>query len=140
VVRLGYLYGPGEHAGPSRDRESLVARWLGAAQAGEPLDVRSDDPAREWTFAPDLAAALERVVDGPPTGHPIHLGSPHIHRDSELAGLIADAIPGTEVHRVPSEGRVKPPMIPSEIAALRDFVWTDVRAALSDLVASEVPA
>jgi len=138
VVRLGYLYGPGERVRPSRERVSLVARWLGAARAGEPLDVRSDDPVREWTFAPDLAAALERVVDAAPIGHPIHLGSPCIHRDSEIAALIAGMVPGTHVQRVPAEGRVKPPLIPSEVPALLDFAWTDVPTALVTIVAGEV--
>jgi len=138
VVRLGYLYGPGENVRPSRERVSLVARWLEAAQAGEPLDVRSDDPTREWTFAPDLAAALERVVEGARIGHPIHLGSPCIHRDSEIAALIAAAVSGTDVQWVPAEGRVKPPLIPSNVPALRDFAWTDVPTALSAIAAREV--
>jgi nucleoside-diphosphate-sugar epimerase len=140
IVRLGYLFGPDEQVRPSRERLSPIAGWLGAARAGEPLDVRSDDPVREWTFAPDLAAALERVVEATPSDHPIHLGSPRTHRDSEIAALIAGMVSGADVRCVPAEGRVKPPMIPSEIPALHDFAWTEVPTGLSAIVAEEVPA
>jgi UDP-glucose 4-epimerase len=135
IVRLGYLFGPGEVARPSRPGVSLVARWFAAAREGGPLEARSDDPEREWTFTPDLAPALERVVQAPPAGHPIHLGSPHVCRDRALAGLVADLFPGTEVGTVPAVGRVKPPMVPSDVAALRGFAWTDVPMGLRALVA-----
>lgn len=138
AVRLGYLFGPGEVARPSRSRVSLVAGWLAAAREGQALAVRSDDPKRDWTFTPDLAAALERVVEGPSAGRPVHLGSPHVYRDSALATLIASHTPGTEVVTVPATGRVKPPMIPSDIPSLRGFDWTNPTAGLRALLAEEV--
>jgi nucleoside-diphosphate-sugar epimerase len=140
VVRLGYLFGPGEVARPSRVGVSLVAGWLAAVRQGEALAVRSDDPLREWTFTSDLAVALEQVVDGPSAGHPVHLGSTHVSRDSAFAALIASELPGTEPVTVPAEGPVKPPMIPSDIPALRDFAWTDPTTGLRALLAAEVVA
>ena len=138
VVRLGYLFGPGEVARPSRTSVSLVGRWLTAARGGQPLAVRSDDPTRDWTFAPDLAAALEKVVDGGSAGHTVHLGSPHVYTDSALATLIARQFPGTETVTVPAASPVKPPMVPSDIPALRGFHWTDPAAGLQALLAGEV--
>jgi nucleoside-diphosphate-sugar epimerase len=138
VVRLGYLFGPGEVARPSRSRVSLVAGWLGAARDGQPLAVRSDDPPRDWTFTSDLAPALARVVDGPSAGRPVHLGSPHVCRDRALATLIASQVPGTKTVTVPATGRVKPPMVPSDIPSLRGFGWTDPHAGLRALLAEEV--
>ena len=140
VVRLGYLFGSGEVARPSRVGVSLVAGWLAAARQGQALAVRSDDPLREWTFTSDLAVALEQVVDGPPVGHPVHLGSTHVSRDSAFAALIASEFPGIEPVTVPAEGPVKPPMIPSDIPALRDFGWTDPTTGLRVLLAAEVVA
>lgn len=134
VVRLGYLFGPGEAARPSRPGVSLVAGWLAAARDGQPLEVRSDDPLRDWTFTPDLAAALERVVDGPPAGHPVHLGSSHVVSDGAFAALISAQLPGTQVVRVQAECVVKPPMVPSEIRTLLDFGWTDPAAGLRALL------
>jgi UDP-glucose 4-epimerase len=124
VVRLGYLYGPGEAPRPSRSGVSLVARWLSAAREGRPLEVRSDDPERDWTFTPDLASALDRVLQDSPAGHPIHLGSHHVCRDSAMAGLVAEFFPGTEIVATPHEGRLKPPMAPSDMPALEGFDWT----------------
>jgi len=150
VVRLGYLFGPHEVERPTRQGVSLVARWMAAARDGRPIEVRADDPRREWTFAPDLAAALECIVDAPaPAGaptvtqiRPLHLGSPHIYRDSELAALIVKEFPTAEIVtasvKAPLDTAVKPPMIPSEVPALRDFVWTDLPTGLRELNASEV--
>jgi nucleoside-diphosphate-sugar epimerase len=138
VVRLGYLFGPDEVARPSRTGVSLVAGWLAAAREGRPLAVRADDPARDWTFTPDLAPALERLAAGPAAGRAVHLGSPHVVRDGALAALVASEVPGTERVRVPADGRVKPPMVPSDIPALRGFRWTDPAAGLQALMAGEV--
>ncbi len=140
VVRLGYLFGPGEAARPSRLGVSLVARWLAAARGGQPLAVRSDDPTRDWTFTPDLASALERVVAGPSAGHPVHLGSPHVCTDMAFATLIASRVPGAELVTVPAPGPVKPPMVPSDIPALHDFGWTDPAAGLQVLLSGAVAA
>jgi UDP-glucose 4-epimerase len=137
VVRLGYLYGPHEVARPSRQGVSLIAHWVTAARAGQPLEVTSDDPLREWTFAPDLAAALERIVERPPAGHPIHLSSRHVYRDSEVAAFIASDLPSAGIVTVPSKRVVKPPMVPSDVTVLRGFAWTDVPTGLGALQATE---
>lgn len=140
AVRLGNLFGPGEVARPSRLRVSPVADWLAAARDGQPLSVRSDDPPRDWTFTSDLAAALDRVVDGPSAGHPVHLGSPHVCKDRAFATLIASRVPGAETVTVPAAEPLKPPMVPSDIPALRGFGWTDPPAGLRALLAGQVAA
>jgi len=140
IVRLGYLFGPDELARPSRLGVSLVARWVAAARDGNPLEARSDDPRRDWTFTTDLAAALEKVVAGPSAGHPVHLGSPHVCTDMAFATLIASQVPGAEPVTVPASGPVKPPMVPSDIPALRGFDWTDPATGLRVLLSSEVAA
>ncbi len=141
VVRLGYLYGLDERPRPTRPGVSVVARWLDAAREGRPLEVPSEGPLRDWTFAPDLAPALERLVDGPSAGHPIHLASPFVLRDRALAELLASQLPGTEVITVPAgpEGRpfTKPPMVPSDVSALRDFPWTGPMTGLHAVLGAE---
>lgn len=145
VVRLGYLYGPGENARASRPGVSLVAQWIEAATAGDPLPVREDDPAREWTFAPDLAPVLSRMLGGPggpepaeatdvPTDRPIHVGSPHVLRDSALAEIIAAHHPGAAITHIPAGPPAKPPMTPSDLPAIRDFAWTDPAAGLDAML------
>jgi UDP-glucose 4-epimerase len=138
VMRLGYLFGPGEVARASRRGVSLVAGWLAAAREGRPLGVREDDPVRDWTYTPDLAAALERVVAGPPAGRPLHLGSPHVCSDRTWATLIANQVEGVTLETLPAGASVKPPMIPSGISALQGFEWTDPESGLRALISGRV--
>ena len=140
VVRLGYLYGPGETARPSRARLSLIGGWLSAALDGRTLEVRADDPARDWTFTPDLPRALERLAGTAPAGRPVHLGSTHVWRDRALAEHIASALAGVELAFVPADGDVKPPMVPSELPVLDGFRWTDPPSGLRALIDSGVAA
>ena len=140
VVRLGYLYGPGETARPSRARLSLIGGWLSAALDGRTLEVRADDPARDWTFTPDLPRALERLAGTAPAGRPVHLGSSHVWRDRALAEHIASALAGVELAFVPADGDVKPPMVPSELPVLDGFRWTDPPSGLRALIDSGVAA
>ena len=72
---------------------SLVARWLRCAREGEPIEVRDDNPVRDWTYAPDLAAALARVVAAPPALGPVHLGSRHLLAESVIGGADCFSIP-----------------------------------------------
>lgn len=139
VVRLGYLYGPHETARPTRVRPSVVARWLAAARDGQPLVVPSDDPVREWTFTPDLAPALARLVSHPPVAPVLHLCSPFIRRDSAMAAQIAARVPGAVCRPGPAQGLVKPPMQASDLSHL-GLRWTAPEAALPLLVAAEVAA
>ncbi len=140
VIRLGYLFGPDEVVRPSRNGVSLVARWMNAARHSQPVEVRADDPARDWTYTPDLAPALERLVSEPPTRRPVHFGSPHVVRDRELASWISDEVGGGELVTVPAGARVKPPMVPSDVSALRDVTWTTPRDGVRALVDTEVVA
>ncbi len=134
VVRLGYLWGPGERPRPTRPRRSLVTEWIAAAVRGEPLPVRADDPVRDWTYTGDLASAVLRVVEGESTRRPIHLGSPYRYRDSQAASLIAARFPGTLLTTVPGGAPVKPPMAPSDVPLLKGFDWSDLKKTLDQVV------
>lgn len=138
VVRLGYVYGPGERPRPSRQHVSLVARWVGCAREGRPLDVRADDPRRDWTWAPDLAPALARLVHGPALGRPLHLCSPYVLSDSALAALIRAHIPGTHCTTVAASDPLKPPLRASDIDAWQTLAWTAPEAAIAHLADMEV--
>lgn len=139
VVRLGYLYGPHETARPTRARPSIVARWLAAARDGQPLLVPADDPTRDWTFTPDLAPALARLIARPPTGRVVHLCSPFTSPDSAMAAIIAAHVPGAVCATGPAIGAAKPPMHASDLSHL-GLRWTAPDAALAQLVAGEVAA
>ncbi len=140
VIRLGYLYGPHEMSRPTRARPSLVARWLEAARASRPLVVPSSDPVRDWTFTPDLAPALARLVDRPPAARPVHLCSPFMLKDSVMAGLIAARVPGAVCATEPADVLTKPPMRASDLSHLGYVRWTAPEAGVARLVAGEVAA
>jgi len=139
VIRLGYLFGPHEVARPSREGISLIAHWMNEAREGRPLEVRADDPARDWTYTPDLAPALARLISGPSARRPIHFGSPHVVRDGELASWITAEI-GGHVVTVPSGAPLKAPMVTSDIAAVRDVSWTPPRDGIRALLEAEAVA
>jgi UDP-glucose 4-epimerase len=132
VLRLGHLYGPHEAPRPTRPAVSLVARWLAAARTGGTLAVPADDPARDWTFAPDLAPAIARLVAADPPGRPVHLASPHILRDSDLAALIAARHRAARIETGPPAA-TKPPMVASALAPLAGFAWTAPEDGLAAL-------
>ncbi len=137
VVRLGYLYGPGEVARPSRTRPSAVARWLAAARAGQPLEVPANDPARDWTFTPDLALVVARLLAVRPAEHAVHVCSPFVATDSAMATRIAAQVPGARVTTMPGAVATKPPLQASDLSRLGQVKWTAPEEALAHL-ASEV--
>jgi nucleoside-diphosphate-sugar epimerase len=139
VVRLGYLYGPGEAARPTRTTLSLVRRWYDAAGRGEALTVPADDPRRDWTWAPDLAPALLRLAGSAPANRALHLTSGHILSDGQLARLIARANARTVVRMGPAIG-AKPPAIPSVVPALEGFRWTAPEDGLAALMTERTAA
>lgn len=139
VVRLGYLYGPGEAARPTRANVSLVRRWCDAAARGEALTVPADDPGRDWTWAPDLAPALLRLSAAAPANRPLHLTSGDILSDGQLARLIARAYPRAIFRTGPASG-AKPPARPSHIPALHGFRWTAPADGLAALLSERSAA
>lgn len=132
-LRLGYLYGPDEAARPTRQRVSLMQDWVDRAARGEPIDVADPAPRRDWTFVPDLAPAIDRLLGGPGDPVPRHLCAPVAVSDAEVAALLVREYPGLTLRRVPSPG-VKAPMRPSPLAALEGFPWTNVATGLSRIV------
>ncbi len=138
VVRLGYLYGPDEWARPTRPHVSPVARWLATARAGRALEVRDDDPARDWTWTLDLAPALARLVFDGAASRVVHLASPAVVRDSAMAARIARHFPGVTCVLTPAPAPAKPPMRACDPECLRGFAWTDADTGVAAL-AAEVP-
>lgn len=51
-----------------------------------------------------------------------------------MAGLVAEFFPGTEIVAAPPEGRLKPPMAPSDMPALAGFEWTAPTRGLEALM------
>lgn len=138
VLRLGYLYGPHETTRPSRSRLSPVARWLAAARDGVRLEVTDDDPARDWTFTPDLAPVLAKLMKRGSAECPMHVCSPYVVKDSAMAQRIVSLVPGASYGMRPAAAPTKPPMRASNLSYLGYLRWTSPDEALARLVATEV--
>lgn len=139
ILRLGYLYGPGEAARASRMKVSLAQGWIDVARKGEILQHDATDPRRDWTFAPDLAPAIDRLVAGAGRAQPIHLCAPNPPRDSEVVAQILRHHPAATERAVPGQG-AKPPMVPSVLPALDGFAWTPIADGIARLCQAEVAA
>ncbi|MES2816275.1 MAG: NAD(P)-dependent oxidoreductase [Pseudomonadota bacterium] len=139
ILRLGYLYGPGEAARASRMKVSLVQGWIDAARNGETLQHDATDPRRDWTFAPDLGPAIDRLLSGPGRAQPIHLCAPNPLCDSNVVDQIRHHYPAATQRKVPGQG-AKAPMIPSSVPSLEDFAWTPVADGIARLALAEVGA
>ena len=139
ILRLGYLYGPHEVSRSTRARVSMLQTWVDGARAGLPIALGETNARRDWTYAPDLAPALARLVQGPGQTCPVHLGSPVIVRDRDLAAAIARRFPATAIRTIPAPA-TKAPMIPSRLAALEGFAWTGIEAGLDAVCQTSVLA
>ncbi|MGP1395982.1 MAG: NAD-dependent epimerase/dehydratase family protein [Inquilinaceae bacterium] len=138
-IRLGHLYGPDEAVRPTRVRVSMLRQWLDTARDGGTIEVDAADPRRDWTFVPDLAPAIARLVAGPGRCRPIHLCAPEAPHDSTLARMILRRYPTASLRTVTGAG-VKAPMTPSVLPALDGFDWTGIEAGLDALCREDVAA
>lgn len=132
-LRLGYLYGPHEVARPTRQRVSLMQDWAGRAERGEVIDLATPAPRRDWTFVPDLAPAIARLLQGPAEPAPRHLCAPDPASDAEVLALLRGHFPRLAVQQVPALP-IKPPMRPSALSALEGFDWTDLAGGLAQVL------
>lgn len=139
ILRLGYLYGPGEAARASRMKVSPVQGWIDAARNGETLQHDATDPRRDWTFAPDLGPAIDRLFSGPGRAQPIHLCAPNPQCDSKVVAQICHHYPAATQRKVPGQG-AKAPMIPSSVPSLEGFPWTPVADGIARLAQAEAAA
>jgi nucleoside-diphosphate-sugar epimerase len=130
ILRLGYLYGPSEIPRPTRQRVSMLRQWMLDVEQGRPLMVAANDPRRDWTYAPDLALAIARLIDAPGSARPLHLCTPDAVADSALAALIATHHPAARIRRAPAQP-TKPPMRPTSHAALEGFRWTPLAQGIA---------
>jgi nucleoside-diphosphate-sugar epimerase len=139
VLRLGYIYGPNEVARTTRARVSLVQAWVNAAQAGEDIVINGTDARRDWTFAPDLAPAIARIVAGKGRVRPVHLCPPTALADRDVANAIAARFPGVIVKSGPT-APTKAPMVPSNLPELHGFAWTSLAVGLDTICHAGVDA
>ncbi len=138
-LRLGYIYGLHERSRPTRVDVSLVRQWADRIAQSEPIVVQAPDARRDWTFAGDLAAAIDLALRNGPEVPLLHLGSGEIVTDLELAHwLVAAAGRGQVQVSVAAEGPgAKAPM---GSRYRLDVAWTSLADRLGAVLADAVPA
>lgn len=133
-IRLGPIYGPYEARRETRIHVSQVRRWLDRAQLGQPIVVTSPDTRRDWTFAPDLAPALDAVLRRKPamTGA-LHFTSGEVVQELDLARQIAALVSGVQVQVAPDGLPERLPM-----TSMLDFLqWTPLASGLQHILIEE---
>ncbi len=72
TIRLSNIYGPDEQPRSTRPRVSLVAKLIQQAINSRKITVFEDDPARDWTFAPDVGTAVAALLKQPTLNHALY--------------------------------------------------------------------
>jgi UDP-glucose 4-epimerase len=98
AVRLGNIYGPGELPRPSRPRISRVGRMIHEALTERRIVVEAALPARSWTFAPDIGAAVRALLEAPKPNHDLYNVATHETLSPRaIAEAIHKHLPDTEI-------------------------------------------
>jgi UDP-glucose 4-epimerase len=71
-VRLPAVYGPFERPRPSRQHTSTMRRLMDALVEGRSLRLFGPDVARDWTYAPEIGAAVGALLAAPEWHWPIY--------------------------------------------------------------------
>ncbi len=94
TIRLSNIYGLDEQPRSTRPRVSLVGRMVQEAVHSPKLTVFSDDPARDWTFVPDIGSAVVSLLSCKTLNHALYnVASEQVRSPIEIATIIKSLIP-----------------------------------------------
>jgi nucleoside-diphosphate-sugar epimerase len=98
TIRLSNIYGPDEQARPTRPRISLVGQMVQQALQTGKITVYQNDPTRDWTFAPDIGAAVDSLLSQPVLHHSLYnVASEQILSPIDIAETIHAVMPNITV-------------------------------------------
>lgn len=132
-ARIFFVYGPGEN--PARLVGAVASKLL----RGEPVDLASGRPQRDFLHVSDVAAALVRLLTADCEG-PVNVGSGTAPAVRAVAEHIADAVPAPRslLRFGALPDRDEPATIVADVARLRATGWAprfDLAAGIADTVA-----
>ncbi len=140
-IRLGPIYGPNERSRETRTIVSAVRRWLDMAFADKAITVDMPDERRDWTFAPDLALALDALLrQQPPLRGVVHLTSGHVVSNIDLARMIANLVPQARVVFGETARVERLPMASDRLDMSALYEWTTIPTGLAHVMAAEARA
>lgn len=98
VIRLSNIYGVAEQARETRPRVSLVGRMVKQAVDTGKVMVYVDDPARDWTFAPDIGAAVAALLKPSSLQHALYnVAAEQLLAPVEIAQVLQSLMPNIEL-------------------------------------------
>jgi nucleoside-diphosphate-sugar epimerase len=111
VVRLSNIYGPAERSRPSRPRMSLVGQMIHSAATTGRLTLYRDEPARDWTFAPDVGTALYHLLKKPVLAHHLYnVAAEQVLTPMAIAQVIREHLPELELRVLDGTNPSTPPL------------------------------
>lgn len=97
VIRLSNIYGLDENPRPTRPRVSLVARLVEQALS-EGMMRPPNEPARDWTFAPDVGSALLALLQTEGLPHALYnVAAEQRLTPQEIAETIQQHVPDAQI-------------------------------------------
>jgi UDP-glucose 4-epimerase len=98
TVRLSNIYGPAEQPRPTRPRASLVGSMIAEALETERITVPAYEPARDWTFAPDVGRAICAILAASRLPHTLYnLASEQVATPLDIAEIIRTHLPDVQL-------------------------------------------
>lgn len=98
AARFSGIYGPHEIPRPTRPRIALIGRLIHEAIREGVMHIAPNDPARDWTFAPDLGRALHALISAPRLNQPLYnVAAAQVYTTEQVAEMIQTALPGTKI-------------------------------------------
>lgn len=139
VIRLSNIYGLDENPRPTRPRVSLVARLVEQALSDGTMRT-PNEPARDWTFAPDVGSALLALLQTERFPHAVYnVAAEQRFTPQEIAETIQQLVPEAAI-----QPREEPPLALSRRGYLsseqlrRDTAfssWTPFHDGVAQIVA-----
>ncbi len=139
-LRLGNIFGPNEALRETRQHLCLVMRMIAEAQSSGIITVQSPEARREWSWLPDLADTIVRLVQDLPVAGPrvLHAGRPPVVADLTLARAIAGRLSGTTIRLASPPDAIRPPMASGAPSVFDTTQWTPIETALDALIPLQV--
>jgi nucleoside-diphosphate-sugar epimerase len=98
AVRLSNLYGSRERTRPTRPRRGLLGEMIESAVEHNRIVVYEQDPARDWTYVPDIGRAMLTLLNMPELKQPLyHVAAEQVVLPLEMAQAIQRIIPGVTI-------------------------------------------
>ncbi len=94
TIRLSNIYGPDEQARPTRPRISLVGQMVQQALQSGKITVYQNDPARDWTYAPDIGVNVDSLLSQPVLHHSLYnVASEQVFSPTDIAMTLQALMP-----------------------------------------------